>query len=100
MIKGVEAAEATASAPRMGLRVAPRRTNGTPVARRPVVDVYVRQLAMVGENEAANKTLYTDGGLQSYIKSNHPYLSRLVETGMVEVRLVAGSYADDYARWR
>lgn len=97
---GVEAAEATASAPRTDLRIAPRRTNCTPATRKTVIDVYVKQLATVGENEAANKTLYIGGGLQAYMKDNHPRLSTLVETGLVDIRHVAGGYAEDYARWR
>jgi len=100
MITGVEAVEATDFSPRTDLMIASRRTGGTPVARNPVVDIYIKQLATVGENEAANKTMYIDGGLHAYIKSNYPHLSMLVETGAIEVRMVAGGYAEDYARWR
>lgn len=100
MLSGVEAAEATASTPRIDLRISPRRTIGAPAEKKTMVDVYVEQLADLGENEAANKGMYVHGGLQAYMKDNHPRLAILAETGLVGIRLVAGGYAEDYARWR
>lgn len=65
-----------------------------------VVDVYVSPEAAFGDSEAANTVMYVSKeAVTAYMERNHPRLLKMVEAGVMDIRLVVGGYAEGRMCW-